>query len=205
MDYTSLGGSNSTSAAHGEQSGLVGMATGALDHVKPYLPDFGDVYVQPLDPGSQLSLSDRASLVMQSMRPWGEFLDLSAFNLPTIDEANKRLAHNVRTYFYNYFLLTCLHLVIFSFGHFSTVLVVTLYSALMWFMFSHHPDNIDVAGKFTLDENGKVAVAIGLGILAVLFGHVFTFIISLAIFLLIVVGVHGLLRDNTMDAMEPVM
>lgn len=205
MDYTSLGTSNGAAPDPDQQTGLRGIAVNALDRIKSVLPDVGDVYVQPLDPGSELSISDRASLVMQSMRPWGEFLDISTFNLPTLEETNKRVGHNIRTYFYNYFLLACVHMIFFAIGHFGSVLTVLLWSALMWFMYGYRPDDIDVAGMFTLNDKGKLAVAIITGVVAIAFGHVLTLVFSLTVFLLIVMGVHSLIRDNTMDAIEPVI
>lgn len=189
----------------GDRGGLLGVAGSMGARLKSLLPDVGELYLEPLDPGSGLPLPDRASLVMQSIRPWGEFLDVSAFNRPTLEEANKRVGHNVRTYFYNYFLLACVHILVFSFGHFGTVLAVLLWAALAWFLYGYRPEDIDVFGKFTLDGRAKLILVILTGALVIFLGHVLTLVISLAVFLLIVVGVHSLVRDNTMDAIEQVI
>lgn len=174
------------------------------EKVKGVLPDVSHLYLQPLDPTSELSLGDRASLVMQSSRPWREFFDLSAFNLPPLEQAKTRVAHNVETYFYNYFLLAGLHVALFSLGHFGSLFSLVVWLAVLYYVFVCHPEAIQI-GKLTIGGNAKCAIAIVTGLIAIFVGHALTLVISVGVFLLIVVGIHGIVRDDTTDQIEAVV
>lgn len=189
------GGGGNESA---EQNGVGGM----MENAKQLLPDVSNLYVQPLDPASDMTLADRASLIQQSARPWREFFDLSNFNLPPLGQLRGRVGYNVVTYFYNYFLLTCLHLFIFAFAHFGSVIALVAWMALAFYLWIAHPDDIQVSDNFALTKNVKVAVLVVTGVLALTVGHVFTLVISLLFFVLIVVGIHSVIRDDTADSAE---
>lgn len=191
-------------AVPAEEASEAGPMGQALEKVKAVLPDVSHLYLQPLDPGSELSLGDRASLVMQSVRPWGEFFDLSTFNLPPLEQAKTRVANNVETYFYNYFLLACLHVAIFSLGHFGSLFSLVVWLAILYYLFVGHPEAFEI-GKLRIEGNAKCAIAVVTGLIAIFTGHALTLVISVGVFLLIVVGIHGIIRDDTTDQTEPVV
>lgn len=175
------------------------IATGVLDKVKPYLPDMSNLYVQPLNAWSDMTLSDRVGIIFQSARPWGDFFDISSFNIPPVEHARSRLGRNVEKYLYNYFLLACVHLFFFSLVHIGSVIAAMCWLMLMYLMYIRNPGDIDAAGKFTIDSNVKMALAVVCGLVALIFGHVFTLLFSMSMFLVIVVGIHGIIRDDSYD------
>lgn len=176
---------------------------GFWDKVKGMSPDTSNLYLEPLDPRSGLSsVGDRASLVLQSARPWGEFLNCRAFNLPPLGEVKGRVGHNMETYFYNYFLLACVHVLFFAVGHFWSFLSLVLWISLACYLLVIRSEDFEV-GDYSVDKKKKICCLVLAGLLAVFVGHALTLIISLGVFLLVVVGIHSVVRDDTLDAVEP--
>lgn len=178
-------------------------SAGVLDSVKSRLPDTSNLYLQPLNPSEDISPADRLSLILQSARPWGEFLNIREFNLPPLNQLTARLGQNIETYFYNYFLLACLHFVLFTLFHFGPVFVFVAWLLLLYVLYVANGDDIHI-GSLTVDANVKLVIAIISAVLVIIFGDVFTLIFSIAIFLLIVVGIHGIVRDDAPDIMNDV-
>lgn len=179
-------------------------AGGMIDKIKSCLPDVSNLYLQPLNPSSDMGLSDRANLIVQSARPWREFFDISNFNIPPLGQIRSRVEHNVETYLYNYFLLTCIHLVFFSIVHLGAVLALIAWLAVIYLLYIVNPEDISVADKFIIDSKWKMAIAVITGLMALFVGHVFTLLTSVAVFLLIVVGIHGIIRDDTNEAVADI-
>lgn len=166
-----------------------------MDALKQYV---NGLYWQPLDPSTETPLKDRAKLAYESIRPWKEFFDISNFNLPPLNQAAPRLQHNIKTYMYNYLFLACVHIVFFSLVHFVAAFAMVCWLALMYIMFVKYPQDIEFT-KFKIDSKMKTVIAILMAVLALFVGHVLTLFISLSIFVLIVVGVHGFVRDDTSE------
>lgn len=176
---------------------------GIWGKMKGMSPDMSNLYLEPLDPRSGLSsIGDRASLVLQSARPWGEFLNLKAFNLPPLGEVKGRVGHNVETYFYNYFLLACVHVLFFALAHFWSFLSLVLWIVLACYLLVIRSGDFEV-GDHSIDGKKKICCLVLAGLLAVFVGHALTLVFSLVVFLLVVMGVHGVVRDNTLDTVEP--
>lgn len=157
------------------------------------LPEL-NLYLEPIHPASEMHIRDRAQLVLQSARPWSDFADVSQFNIPPLSAYKLRLQTNVETFFYNYFLLALVFLVIFAFGHLPSVVALVSVLAVAFFLYVLHPEPIEVAGA-EIGTPAKHAIVVALALLALTVGHVFTLILSLAVFLLILVGVHGSIRE----------
>lgn len=185
-----------------DDPGVVGRMKNAFGvvagKVQQTFPDVSNVYVQPLSPSADISLADRWRLMMESTRPWGEFFDITNYNLPPWGQIKTRYSHNIETYFYNYIWLACLHVLIFTFFHFGSVFSLVIWLAAMYVLYGVYSDDIQVAG-FTINKNVKFGIMIITAIIALTFGHVFTLVFSIAIFLLILVGIHGLVRDDASD------
>lgn len=195
-DYTPVQGSASTSSAVAVETRSI--ISNAVDKAKDAMPDVSHLYLQPLDPASELSFGDRASLVWQSSSSWGEFFNLRAMNLPPLGEVRTRMGNNVETYFYNYFLLTCLHVLFFAFGHLGSLLYMIAWVAVVYYMFVAHPETVEI-GKVSIDEKGKWIIAIVCGLLAVFVGNGLSLIFSVLWFIAIVVGIHSAIRDDSLD------
>lgn len=193
----SSGGDNGVVSRIGNVLGGIG------DKIKGCLPDTSNLYLQPLSPSADISLSDRWRLIVESTRPWGEFFDISNFNLPAWNHMKTRIGHNIETFFYNYFWLTCLHLIVLVFFHFGSVLSLVLWLVFIFYLYGVKRDDIHI-GSLTINNTGKLLIMIATAILALTFGHVSTLVISVAIFLAIVVGIHGLVRDDSSDTLQDV-
>lgn len=169
--------------------------------VQDTFPGLEDLYLAPLDPSSGIGLSDRVSLTWQSARPWGEFFDLRKVSLPhSRDELRARIGHNMETYLYNYILLAAAHFFLFSMGHFWTIVALATWVGLVWLLFVKHEGDIDLGGRFTLERFGKTAIVVGSGLAVLFWARVLDLVLSLAIFLLLVVGIHSCACQVTDDA-----
>lgn len=176
------------SGAKNAVKGAVSAATAAVP-----LPEL-NLYLEPIHPGSDIPLKDRAQLVLQSARPLGDFLDISQFNLPPLGEWQLRMQTNCENYFYNYFLALCVFLLFFAFGHLPSVIALVAVLSIAFFLYVLHPEPIDVAGV-EIGSTAKHAIIVALSLFALTVGHVFTLILSCLIFLVILVGVHGTIRE----------
>lgn len=158
----------------------------------------GGLYWQPFDPSTDTPLKDRYELAQQSVRPWREFFDISEFNLPPFGQIIARMKHNIETFLYNYFVLIALHIVLFSITHIGIALCLVSLAVFLYLLFVKFPDDIEI-GDFTIDSTMKKIMA-GIAVLLALFlGHVLTFVISICVFVLIVVGIHTLIRDDSSE------
>lgn len=172
------------------------MLMSAMASVKESLPDMSNLYLQPLDPAEELTMADRADLIWKSKRPWGEFFDISNFNLPALNHVSKRISNNIKTYFYNYFLLTVIHIILFGLMHFGPVLALLLWVAFTFFLLGHHQSDIQVTDNVKITYPMKMAIVAVAGIFALTAGHVLSLVFSIAFFLFVLVGVHGTIRQD---------
>lgn len=168
----------------------------AWEKVEPNLPNLSKVYMEPLLPTPSRSLAERYHLITSSARPWRQFFDISQYNLPPFDQMKSRFEHNMETYFYNYFILTVLHIAIFALFHLLPVASLAALAAAAYLLFVRYPADIDVAGMFVLDDTRKKILCGFLAIAVLFFGGVSTLLFSVVIFYVIIVLVHGLLRDD---------
>lgn len=152
-----------------------------------------NLYLDPISPSSTLGPKDRFQLVLQSARPWSAFFSPAALTLPTLSELRLRLSTNVETYFYNYFLLALAFTAVFALGHLPSVLALVAVLAVAFFLYVLRPEPVEI-GRFEIATSAKHAIVVALALLALTVGHVFSLIVSIALFLIIVVGVHGSLH-----------
>lgn len=165
--------------------------------VKGYLPDVSNVYTDPINPKSDITLSDRTTLIMRETRPWfSEFFAISQFNLPPFSQMKTRLGHNITTFFYNYFIITLIHLVVSTFMRPTPIIMLGLYVAAMYALFVWKKENIELRHGLVIDQNVKLVIAVVLFVLFVIFGNILFPVLYTALFVAIVVGVHGLLHDD---------
>lgn len=169
-----------------------------LTSVKGRLPDTSGLYLQPLDPSTDLSFGDRTRLIGESIRPWREFFNFFAYNLPPFNQISPRVGRNIQTYFYNYFVLTLVHLAFFTLFHFGSVFFLAIWVAFVYYLYIANESDIRVGGV-TIDVNIKFVLAVASGLFLVLFGNVFALVWSVLFFWLIVVGIHSLIRDDVSE------
>lgn len=170
-----------------------------LASVKGRLPDTSALYLQPLDPSTDISMGDRARLIGESIRPWREFFNLLAYNLPPFNQISPRVGRNIQNYFYNYFVLTLVHIAIFTIFHFGSVFYLAVWLALIYYLYIRNESDIHIGQSITIDENIKFVIAVASFAVLVIFGNVFTLVWSVLFFWLIVVGIHSLIRDDVSE------
>lgn len=170
-----------------------------LVSAKGRLPDTSGLYLQPLDPSTDLSMGDRTRLIGESIRPWREFFNFLAYNLPPFNQISPRVARNIQNYFYNYFILTLVHISIFTIFHFGSVFYLAIWSGLMYYLYIMNESDIHLGSSITIDENIKFVIAGASFVALLLFGSVFTLVWSILFFWLIVVGIHALIRDDVSE------
>lgn len=74
----------------------------------------------------------------------------------------------------------------------------------MYWLFVANEGDIDVMDMFVITRNVKLLIAAGTALLALFMGGVLTLIFSLMVFLLLVVGVHGSIREVPSDMTETI-
>lgn len=161
--------------------------------ILPFLPEAKDLFTDPVDPSIEMTPQDRWNLVKQSQRGWGEFFDISKFNLPPIEQLNQRVKQNLITYFYNYFIIAVIHIILYSFLHFKTLFGFILIGGLCVLK-----DRIAV----NMDSTKEDLLKAGLGILAIFiffWAHGFALLFSILIFNFLFIGIHSAVRDYTDD------
>eukprot|EP00737_Agarophyton_chilense_P001702 gb/GEZJ01001910.1/.p2 GENE.gb/GEZJ01001910.1/~~gb/GEZJ01001910.1/.p2 ORF type:complete len:176 (-),score=15.24 gb/GEZJ01001910.1/:174-701(-) len=159
------------------------------------------LYWQPFNPSTDTPLKDRYELALESIRPWGEFFNISEFNLPPFGQIKGRVQHNLEAFLYNYLVLVGIHIFFFALTHSGIALVMVLWFGLMYVMYFKFEGDIDV-GEWTINARMKGIIAVVSGLLALFVGHVLTFVISLSVFVLITVGTHSLIRDSSSGELE---
>jgi hypothetical protein len=179
----------------GAYEAIADKASDAKEMVSNAMPEL-NLYLEPISPASDLSFKDRAQLIVQSARPWPEFFDVTQFNLPPLSELSLRVATNIESFTYNYLMLGIAYLILFSFGHFPSVLALLAVLGLSFFLYVLHPEPIEI-GNAEFGAPAKHTLTAVAAILALTVGHVTTLIVSLAVFLLIVVGIHASIREHT--------
>lgn len=207
--YKEIGGSDTAPATAASSAATTALEKGrdiltaigskiqpAWEKVSPCLPDLSKVYIEPLMPTPARSVSERYHLVVSSARPWSQFIDISHFNLPPASQLKSRFEHNVETYFYNYFILTLLHVALFSLFHLLPVFSIALFAIAAYLLLVQYPADIVVGDVVVLDELRKYVLLGVLALVVVLYGGGLTLLFSVAIFVAVLTAVHGLLRDD---------
>lgn len=179
-------------AANGAREAVSELIAGPMPEV--------NVYTDPLNPTTQLSLRDRISLVFTSCRDWREFADFRAFNLPSASEAKLRLGHNLETFFYNYFVISCVYLAVTGLFNLSSALQLILLGSLAAYFYVIHEDPIVIGNVVRIDTPAKHVIIVGVSAIILLFGHVFSFLLGAAIFTFILVTVHGFFREHAVPS-----
>lgn len=181
--------------ARGAGAAAVGAKDAVSQFVSAPMPDV-QLYTEPLNPGAQLSTGDRVELVLASCRPWGDFLDFSAFNLPPASEVKIRIGANVETFFYNYLVVAFGDLAINAFFHpiRALLLAITVVSAL--FLYIIFPGDYSVNENFTITKTMKHVFMAFLTLLVLFLGNVFSLLALVALTFLPLALIHAFLREH---------
>ncbi|CDF40363.1 unnamed protein product [Chondrus crispus] len=160
------------------------------------MPDFNP-YVEPLNPAAQYSLKDRAQLVVESCRPWAEFLDPHAFAPPPASEAKLRVGHNVEVFFYNYLVLAMALLAVFAVFHPVRAVLLAATVAVAAVLYILFPEDYQVTDNIVISMPIKHAVMAVLTVLVLVVGHVFALLFWVAVTFAPIVLVHAFLRQHS--------
>lgn len=161
--------------------------------IVPFLPEVKDLFTDPIDPSIEMTPQDRWNLVKQSQRGWGEFFDISKFNLSPIEQLNQRVKQNIITYFYNYFIIAVIHILLYSLLHFKT-LVGFIFIGGLCMLKDRIVENMDSSKEDLL----KVVVGI-IAVFVFFWAHGFALLFSILIFNFLFIGIHSAVRDYTDD------
>lgn len=194
-------GDDTTNASNeGGIQAVSGRAAGARDAmaqlISAPMPDVS-LYTEPLNPCVQLTLNDRVQLVLESCRPWNEFADLKAFNLPPASETKLRVGHNIEIFFYNY-LVTGFGILTLSacFHPLRAVLVafLVLAAVLLYIIF---PEDYRLGESFYVNRPLKHIIFGFLVLLSITAGHILSlFFFFLSIFIPVML-LHAILREHS--------
>lgn len=93
------------------------------------------------------------------------------------------------------FIIAFVYFLLFSFTHFVSVVSLLCVLGAALYLFVLNPETIEV-GSFEIDTNAKYIIVGVLGAVALLFGHALTVLFSVGVFTLLLVGVHGSIREH---------
>lgn len=198
-----------TSAASdgGRLEAVARAAAGAKDSVAQALggpmPDV-NLYTEPLDPAAALGPRDRVQLVLESCRPWGEVLDVRAFNLPAAAELKLRVGHNMETFFYNYIVVAVAVLVVLAIFHPVAALLLAAVLAIAAVFYVVFPEDIRVTDSFSVTGPLKHVLTAAVVLAALTVGGVASLLFAVACFTLPAVLLHALLREHAGAPVESV-
>lgn len=196
--------SNSTTdrvqaVARGAGAAAVGAKDAVAQLITAPMPDV-NLYTEPLNPAAQLTLKDRAQLVMESCRPWSEFADLKAFDAPAASEAKLRVAHNVEVFFYNYLVVGMGFLALFAFFHPIRALLLALTVTTAVGLYILFPEDYTLNDNFSVTKPMKHVFMAVLALLVLTVGHVFALLFWVALTVVPLVLVHAFLREHSAAA-----
>lgn len=82
-----------------ESGGVIGAQTWVSKYLLGWIPD--SVNLEMFDPSTSRPFPERVQLINEYCARWGEFFDLSEYNIPTMGEIKERLNFNVARFFFN--------------------------------------------------------------------------------------------------------
>lgn len=154
------------------------------------------IYTEPLDPTASLSVRDRLQLMLESGRPWREFADASAINLPPPSELKLRIAHNFEVFFYNYLFIAAVVMLLQAFFSPLRALALVMGVALTVILYGFVVDDTEVWG-FVFTRSVKHAVVIVIFLLLVFVCHVLSLFIAIMLCVVPLVLAHAILREHS--------
>eukprot|EP00187_Rhodella_violacea_P012980 CAMPEP_0184719552 /NCGR_PEP_ID=MMETSP0314-20130426/8835_1 /TAXON_ID=38298 /ORGANISM="Rhodella maculata, Strain CCMP 736" /LENGTH=199 /DNA_ID=CAMNT_0027183449 /DNA_START=19 /DNA_END=618 /DNA_ORIENTATION=+ len=157
-----------------------------------------NLFLEPMDMSSNLTLSERASLVADSARPWREFFDYHAMSVPQLEVIKARVAHNIETYFYNYLICGLVYLALFLFARPVAVLAIVATVALAVWMYVINPGPIAVPrSEFVVEEKMKHGIMAVVALLAIFVFQAGGILLSAVIIMGLASLAHASFRDHT--------
>lgn len=93
------------------------------------------------------------------------------------------------------FVIALVYLALYALFNFSSVLVLLAYAALGYVFYIQYPEDIEIGGTTITASTKKIAMGVGL-VIALMCGGLFCLLISVAFFLLVVVGVHASISET---------
>lgn len=163
-----------------------------------------NLYTEPFNPSAQLTFRDRMQLVLESCRPWSEFLDLKAFNAPAPLEAKLRIGHNLEIFFYNYVVIGFSLLALTALFHPIQSLIfafVVLVGALMYIIL---PENYRITDNFYITRSLKHIIMALMAFLALTMGHVLSLFVFFTSIFLPVTIIHAFFREHAATGMPTI-
>lgn len=182
--------------ARGAGAAAVGAKDAVTQLIVAPMPEFNP-YTEPINPAAQLTLKDRAQLVMESCRPWSEFADVKAFNTPAAAEVKLRVGHNVETFFYNYLVVAFGLLAIHALFHPIRALLLAITVLVAMLVYIIFPEDYVVNDSFSITRGIKHACVAALALLVLTVGHVLSLLFIVAITILPLVLIHSFLREHS--------
>lgn len=178
--------------AAGAKEAVTSMVESPMPEVK--------LYTQPLNPNEELTIRARIELVINSCRDWKEFFDFRCFNFPPATEVKLRYGHNVETFFYNYFIVSCVTLLFqVVLNPFRGLQIIALL-ALGTIFYAIHPDPVPIpfgnGRTFMLGDTAKHGLLTAFFFIALIFGNLLPLLLAVLVFSSVVVVVHGFIRDH---------
>eukprot|EP00183_Erythrolobus_madagascarensis_P006503 CAMPEP_0185845184 /NCGR_PEP_ID=MMETSP1354-20130828/1212_1 /TAXON_ID=708628 /ORGANISM="Erythrolobus madagascarensis, Strain CCMP3276" /LENGTH=223 /DNA_ID=CAMNT_0028545079 /DNA_START=48 /DNA_END=719 /DNA_ORIENTATION=+ len=175
---------------------VISTAKAATEGVKAAVTD-NNIYTDPINPSAEMSLRDRITLVLESARPWGEFVSPGNFGKPAAGDMQVRVSHNLETFFYNYVIIGVLFALVMTFLHPIKMISLGLIAALALFLYVLHPEPIPLLdGKIVLETNAKHAVFIAALVLSFFLIHVGGIVVTLVLVLGVAVGLHAIFHEH---------
>lgn len=180
-------------------------AAGARDAMTQLLaapmPDV-NLYTEPLNPTLALTANDRLQLVLESCRPWSEFADIKALNLPLASEVKLRLGHNFEIFFYNYLVVGLSILAVTALFHPLRAIGIAALVVVAVLIYIIFPEDYRITESFSVSRPAKHVVMVIAIILLLTIGHVFSMLIFFMSIFLPLSLIHAFLREHSASSVS---
>lgn len=138
-------------------------------------------------------------------RPWSDFLDLSAFNLPlSLSDATTRITQNLTHFRSNYAVITLLALFLSLIYHPVSIIVFLLTLVAWFFLYFARDDPLTVLG-FQVDDRVVIGALFALTVTGLVLTHVWVNVLVSVVVGAVLVILHAGFRstdDLVMDDQE---
>lgn len=182
-------------AALGAKDAVAQLITGPAPNV--------NLYTEPLNPHAQMSFRDRAQLMIESCRPWSEFFDFRAFCAPEALEIKLRVGHNLEIFFYNYVVVGLGLLILFALFHPVRALLLLMTIVAGTLLYILFPEDYKVTENFYITKLMKHVLMVGLTLLILTKGGVFSLLFWVFVTFLPVMFAHAIFREHSANGGQP--
>ncbi len=184
-------GASAQAAADGARSALRELITSKAPPIR--------VDWSPLLPRSKLSLTERAIVIRENIKPWPVFASGKFISFPSSpNQIKPRYVQNVTRFFYNYLAFALADIAISGVFHRVDAVITLCLIGLLYVAFE---EDIELfGGRLIIGPRVKASIIAISFLITLVFGGVIPYVFHSFVVAFLLFAVHGLLRETESEA-----